>query len=33
MMEGLELPNQEKNHITRRKGNSQILWNIGTRHH
>ena len=30
MTEGIELPNQEKNQNTLKKGNPQILGNIGT---
>ena len=33
MTEGIELPNQEKNQNAQRKGNLQILENIGSRHH
>ena len=33
MMEGIELPNQEKNHNVRRKGNLQILGNSGSGYH
>ena len=34
MTERIELPNQEKNNQNaQRKGNLQILWNIGSRHY
>ena len=33
MTEGIELINQEKNQNARRKGNLQILGNIGSGHH
>ena len=32
MMEGIELPNQEKNQNTQRKGKLQVLGNIGSEH-
>ena len=32
MMKGMELPNKEKNQNARRKGNIQILGNIGSGH-
>ena len=33
MTEGIEIPNQEKNQNTRRKGNLPILGNIESWHH
>ena len=33
MVEGAELPKSRKNQKTRRKGNLQILGNIGSGHH